>query len=155
VSKTNALLENAQPFLRDRYTSVRDELGPKLAHTRDVAVPMALDVSNRALDASHRMRSEYLPVATKRAMLAAAALRGAELERTHERHTKWRIVAAATAAGAALGAGAFMWQRKRNQDDWTEENVDESNGTGDASDTGDSVGTMSADPAAMAEAKHR
>ena len=130
MSRTNALLENAQPFLRDRYASVRDELGPRLAHTRDVAVPMALDVSNKALDASHRMRSEYLPVATKRAMLAAAALRGTELERTHERHTKWRIVAAATAAGAALlGAGAFIWQRKRNQECWTEENADEANGT--------------------------
>ncbi len=74
----------------------------------------------------------------------------------YERHTKWRHRGRGhAAAGAALGAGAYMWQRKRNQDDWTEENVDESNGTGDASDTGDSVGTMSADPAAMAEAKHR
>ena len=130
MSKTTALLENAQPFLRDRYASVRDELGPRLAHTRDVAVPMALDLSDKALDASHRMRSEYLPVATKRAMLAAAALRGAEFERAHERerHLRWRLVAAATAAGAALGVGAFMWQHKRNQDCWTEEGPDESNG---------------------------
>jgi hypothetical protein len=128
VSRPNALLENAQPFLRDRYASVRDELGPRLAHTRDVAVPMAHDVSAKALDASHRMRSEFLPEATKRAMLAAAALRGTELEHTHERHTRWRIVAAATAAGAALGAGAFLWQRKRNQDCWTEEGADEADG---------------------------
>ena len=147
MSKNNALLEHAQPFLRDRYATVRDELGPRLAHTRDVAVPMAVDVSNKAMDVSHRVRSEYLPVATKRAMLAAAALRGAELERTHQRHTKWRIVAAATAAGAALGAGALMWQRMRNQDDWTEASDDESNGTNEASDA------MSADAAAMAEAK--
>ena len=126
MSKTTALLEHAQPFLRDRYTSVRDDLGPRLAHTREVAVPMALDASNKALDVSNRVRSEYLPVATKRAMLAAAALRGAELERTHERHAKWRLMAAATAAGAALGAGAFMWQRKRSHDCWTEEGVDES-----------------------------
>ena len=129
MSKTNALMEHAQPFLRDRYASVRDELGPRLAHTREVAVPMALEASNRAMDVSHRVRSEYLPVATKRAALAAAALRGAELERAHERHTRWRIVAAATAAGAALGAGAFIWQRRRNQDCWTEESVDESAGT--------------------------
>jgi hypothetical protein len=129
VSKTNALLENAQPFLRDRYANVRDELGPRLAHTREVAVPIALEASNKAMDVSHRVRSEYLPVATKRAALAAAALRGAELERAHEHRARWRIVAAATAAGAALGAGAYMWQRKRNQDAWTEEGVDESAGT--------------------------
>jgi hypothetical protein len=126
VSKTTALMEQAQPYLRDRYESVRQELGPRLAHTRDVAVPMAVDMSNKALDASHRMRSEYLPEATKRAMLAAAALRGAELERAHQRHTKWRIIAAATAAGAAIGAGALMWQRMHNGNDmWTEERVDE------------------------------
>lgn len=130
MSKTTALMEQAQPFLRDRYESVRQELGPRIAHTRDVAVPMALDASNKALDASHRMRSEYLPEATKRAMLAAAVLRGAEMERAHERHMKWRIVAAATAAGAALGAGALMWQRKHNNDDmWTEERVDEADGS--------------------------
>jgi hypothetical protein len=127
-TKTNALLEQAQPFLRDRYANVRDELGPRLAHTRDVAVPMAIDASNKAMDVSHRVRSEYLPVATKRAALAAAALRGAELERTRERRVRWSIVAAATAAGAALGAGAFLWQRKRNQDCWTEDGVDESTG---------------------------
>ena len=129
MSKTNALLEqleHAQPFLRDRYESVRDEVGPRLAHTRDVAVPMAVGASNRAMDVSHRVRSEYLPVATKRAALAAAALRGAELERTRGRRARWRIVAAATAAGAALGAGAYLWQRKRNQDCWTEEDGDES-----------------------------
>lgn len=126
MSKTTALMEQAQPYLRDRYESVRQELGPRLAHTRDVAVPMAVDMSNKALDASHRMRSEYLPEATKRAMLAAAALRGAELERAHQRHTKWRIIAAATAAGAAIGAGALMWQRMHNGNDmWTEERVDE------------------------------
>lgn len=134
MSKTTAMMEHAQPFLRDRYASVRQELGPKIVHTRDAAVPMAIDMSNKALDVSHRVRSEYLPVATKRAMLAAAVLRGAELERAHERHAKWRIVAAATAAGAALGAGAFMWQRKRGQDMWTEENVDESNGNGRVDD---------------------
>jgi hypothetical protein len=131
VSKTAALMEQAQPFLRDRYATVRDELGPRLAHTRDVAVPVAVDMSNKALDASHRMRSEYLPEATKRAMLAAAALRGAEIERAHERHLRWRLVAAATAAGAALGAGALMWQRKHNNDMWTEERVDEANGSVD------------------------
>jgi hypothetical protein len=133
VSKTTALMEQAQPYLRDRYESVRQELGPRLAHTRDVAVPMAVDMSNKALDASHRMRSEYLPEATKRAMLAAAALRGAELERAHQRHTKWRIIAAATAAGAAIGAGALMWQRMHNGNDmWTEERVDEAGADSDS-----------------------
>jgi hypothetical protein len=130
VSKTTALMEQAQPFLRDRYENVRQELGPRIAHTRDVAVPMAVDMSNKALDVSHRMRSEYLPEASKRAMLAAAALRGAEMERAHERHLRWRLVAAATAAGAAIGAGAMMWQRMHNNHDdmWTEERVDEANG---------------------------
>jgi hypothetical protein len=130
VSKTTALMEQAQPFLRDRYASVRQELGPRIAHTRDVAVPVALDMSNRALDVSHRMRSEYLPEASKRAMLAAAVLRGAELERAHERHLRWRLVAAGAAAGAAIGAGALMWQRMHNNHDdmWTEERVDESDG---------------------------
>lgn len=134
MSKTTALMEQAQPFLRDRYADMRRELGPRLVHTREIAVPMAIDASNKAMDVSHRMRSEYLPEATKRAMLAAAVLRGAELERAHERHHMWRVVAAATAAGAALGAGAFMWQRKKGQDMWTEENVDESNGRIDATD---------------------
>ena len=129
MSKSNALLEQAQPFLRDRYASVRDELGPRLAHTREIAVPMAVEASNRALDVSHRVRSEYLPEATKRAALAAAALRGTELERTQGHHTRWRIVAAATAAGAAIGAGAYMWQRRRNQDCWTEESTDEATET--------------------------
>lgn len=127
MSKTTALKEQAQPFLRDTYATVRQELGPRIAHTRDVAVPMALDMSNKAMGASHRMRSEYLPEATKRAMLAAAVLRGAEMERAHERHMKWRLFAAATAAGAALGAGAMMWQRMHNNHDmWTEERADES-----------------------------
>ena len=121
MSKTTGLLEQAQPYLRDRYASVRDELGPRIAHTRDVAVPVAMDVSHKAVDMSNRVRSEYLPEATKRAMLAAAVLRGAELERRHERNAKWRLLAAATAAGAALGAGAYMWQRKRCDDNWYEE----------------------------------
>jgi hypothetical protein len=125
VSKTTALLDQAQPFLRDQYATVRKELGPRIAHTRDVAVPMAVDVSHRAVDASNKVRSEYLPLATKRAMLAAAALRGDELERVPERHSKWRLVVAATAAGAALGVGAYAWQRKRNHDVWYEENVEE------------------------------
>ncbi|MBR7824815.1 hypothetical protein KDK95_00735 [Actinospica sp. MGRD01-02] len=132
MSKTTALMEQAQPFLRDRYASVRQELGPRIAHTRDVAVPIALDMSNKALDVSHRMREEYLPEAGKRAMLAAAVLKGAELERVHERHLRWRLVAAATAAGAAIGAGAVMWQRmhSNNDDMWTEERVDEANANG-------------------------
>ena len=121
MSKTTGLLEQAQPYLRDRYASVRDELGPRIAHTRDVAVPVAMDVSHKAVDMSNRVRSEYLPVATKRAMLAAAVLRGAELERQHERNARWRLLIAATAAGAALGAGAYMWQRKRSNDNWYEE----------------------------------
>jgi hypothetical protein len=125
VSKTTALLDQAQPFLRDQYATVRKELGPRIAHTRDVAVPMAVDVSHRAADASNRVRSEYLPEATKRAMLAAAALRGDDLERAPERHSRWRLVAAVTAAGAALGAGAYAWQRKRNHDIWYEESVEE------------------------------
>lgn len=131
MSKTTALMEQAQPFLRDRYASVRQELGPRIAHTRDVAVPIAVDMSNKALDVSHRMREEYLPEAGKRAMLAAAVLKGAELERVHERHLRWRLVAAATAAGAAIGAGAMMWQRMHSNGDdmWTEERVDEANGS--------------------------
>jgi hypothetical protein len=86
---------------------------------------MAVDASHKAWDASNKVRSEYLPVATKRAALAAAVLRGAELERAHERHLRWKLVAAATAAGAVLGAGAFMWQRKRSNEVWYEEGVDE------------------------------
>jgi hypothetical protein len=125
VSKTTALLDQAQPFLRDQYATVRKELGPRIAHTRDVAVPMAVDVSHRAADASNRVRSEYLPEATKRAMLVAAALRGDDLEPAAERHSRWRLVAAVTAAGAALGAGAYAWQRKRNHDIWYEESVEE------------------------------
>lgn len=132
MSKTTALLDQAQPFLRDQYVTVRKELGPRIAHTRDVAVPLAVDVSHRAVDVSHRaadasnrVRSEYLPEATKRAMLAAAALRGDDLERASERHSRWRLVAAVTAAGAALGAGAYAWQRRRNHDIWYEESVEE------------------------------
>ena len=125
MSKTNALLDQAQPFLRDQYTTVRREVGPRLAHGRDIAVPMAVDASHRAWDMSnqmsHKVRSEYLPVASKRAALAAAALRGAELERTSKRHGRWKLVAMAAAAGAALGAGAFMWQRKRSHEAWYEE----------------------------------
>lgn len=128
MSKTTAVLGQAQPFLRDQYVTVRKEVGPRLAHTREVAVPMAMDMSQKAVDVSNRVRGEYLPVATKRAMLAAAALRGADLQRAHDRRQRWRLVAAATAAGAiaALGAGAFVWQRKRNNDIWYEEGVDES-----------------------------
>jgi hypothetical protein len=125
VSKTTALLDQAQPFLRDQYATVRNELGPRLAHTREVAVPMAMDASHKAWDVSNKVRSEYLPVATKRAALAAAVLRGAELERAQERHLRWKLVAAATAAGAALGVGAFMWQRKRSHEVWYEEDSDE------------------------------
>jgi hypothetical protein len=125
VSKTNALLDQAQPFLRDQYSTVRKELGPRLAHTRDVAVPMAVDMSHKAMDASNKVRSEYLPVATKRAALAAAALRGAELKPARRRRGRWGLVAAVIAAGAALGAGAYVWQRKRNHDIWFEETVEE------------------------------
>ena len=125
MSKTTALLDQAQPFIRDQYATVRKELGPRIAHTRELAVPMAMDVSHKALDASAKVRNDYLPIATKRAMLAAAALRGAELERAREHHTRWRIVAAATAAGAALGAGAYAWQRMRGNDVWYEESAEE------------------------------
>ncbi len=125
MTKTNSLLQTAQPYLRDQYVNVRDGLAPTLAHTRDVAVPIALDASHRAMDmskdVSNRMRNEILPVAGKRAMLAAAALRGAELQQQHERSSKWRLIAVAGAAGAALGAGAYVWQRKRAQECWCEE----------------------------------
>lgn len=121
MTKTTSLLQTAQPYLRDQYVTVRDGLGPKLAHTREVAVPMVVDVSQRAMDMSSKMRNDVLPEATKRAMLAAAALRGAELERQRGRSGKWRLIAAAGAAGAALGAGAFVWQRKRAQECWCEE----------------------------------
>jgi hypothetical protein len=126
VTKTTSLLQTAQPYLRDQYANVRDGLGPKLAHTREVAVPMAVDVSQRAMDMSNRMRNDILPVATKRAMLAAAALRGAEFERQRERSARWRLIAVAGAAGAALGAGAFVWQRKRAQECWCEECAEQS-----------------------------
>jgi hypothetical protein len=126
VSKTTALLDQAQPFLRDQYSTVRKELGPRIAHTRDVAVPIAMDVSHRALDASNKVRNDYLPVATKRASLAAAALRGDDLKRAHERRVRWGVVAAVTAAGAAaLGAGAYVWQRKRNADIWYEDTAED------------------------------
>ena len=126
MSKTTALLDQAQPFLRDQYATVRKELGPRLAHTRDVAVPMAVDVSHKALDASNKVRNEYLPVATKRASLAAAALRGDDLKRPHERRMRWGLVAALTAAaGAALGAAAYVWQRKRNTDIWYEDSAED------------------------------
>ena len=122
MSKTTALLDQAQPFLRDQYATVRKEMGPRLAHTRDLAVPMAMDASHRAWDVSNRVRGEYLPVAMKRTALAAAALRGVELEdRCRERRLRWKLVAAATAVGAALGAGAVLWQRRRNDDIWYEE----------------------------------
>lgn len=125
MSKTNSLLQTAQPYLRDQYTNARDGLGPVLAHTREVAVPMAVDVSHRAMDMSSKMRNEILPEATKRAALAAAALRGTELERQRERGNKWRLLAAAGAAGAAIGAGALVWQRKRAQECWCEECAEE------------------------------
>jgi len=125
VIKTTSLLQTAQPYLRDQYVNARDGLAPKLAHTREVAVPMAVDVSHRAMDASSKMRNEILPEATKRAMLAAAVLRGAEVEAQRERSNKWRLIAMAGAAGAALGAGAFMWQRKRAQECWCEECAEE------------------------------
>jgi hypothetical protein len=132
VTKTNSLLQTAQPYLRDQYSNVRDGyanvrdgLAPKLAHTRDVAMPMAMDASQRAMDMSSKMRNEFLPEATKRAALAAAILRGAELQRQRDRNAKWRVIAAASAAGAALGAGAYVWQRKRAQECWCEECVEE------------------------------
>lgn len=125
MSKTTALLDQAQPFLRDQYAAVRSQVGPRLAHTRDVAVPMAMDASHRAWDASNRMRSEYLPLATKRASLAAAALRGAELEHARERRMRWKLVAVGAAAGAVLGAGALLWQRKHGDQAWYEEPADD------------------------------
>lgn len=125
MSKTTALLDQAQPFLRDQYSTVRKELGPRIAHTRDAAVPMAVDMSHRAVEASNKVRSEYLPEATKRAALAAAALRGTELKRAHDRRLRWGLVAAVTAAGAALGTGVYVWQRKRNDDIWYEEGIEE------------------------------
>ena len=133
MSKTTAVLGQTQPFLRDQYATVRKEVGPRLAHTREVAVPMAMDMSQRAMDVSNRVRGEYLPVATKRAMLAAAALRGADLQRAHDRRQRWRLVIVATAVGAAaaLGAGAFVWQRKRDNDIWCEEGVDETKAMGE------------------------
>lgn len=131
MSKTTALLDQAQPFLRDQYSTVRKELGPRIAHTRDVAVPMAMDVSHKALGASNKVRNEILPVATKRAALAAAALRGDDLKRAHQRRMRWGLVAAATAAGAALGAGAYVWQRKRNTEIWYEESDEDTTPTTD------------------------
>lgn len=129
MTKTTSLLQTAQPYLRDQYATVRDGLAPKLVHTREVAVPMAVDASHRAMDMSstmsNKVRNDILPEATKRAILAAAVLRGAELERQRERSAKWRLIAAASAAGAALGAGAYVWQRKRAQECWCEECAEE------------------------------
>jgi hypothetical protein len=141
VSKTTAVLGQAQPFLRDQYATVRKEVGPRLAHTRDVAVPMAMDMSQKAVDVSNRVRGEYLPVATKRAMLAAAALRGDELRPARDRR-RWGLVAAATAAGVAavLGLGAYVWQRKRNEDMWSEESFEDSRAMGDRAPADDRAG---------------
>lgn len=121
MSKTTALLEQAQPM----YASMREQVSPRIARTREVAVPMAVDMSHKAWDMTNRVRGEYLPEAAKRATLAAAVLRGAEMEQARERRSKWRLLAVCTAAGAVLGAGVYLWQHGKQNDDWYEEDLSE------------------------------
>lgn len=123
-----------QPWLRDRYTTLRAEAGPRWQHTRAVVVPVLTDTS-------HRVRHELMPAAvllssriadeakhrsaplrtevSDRASATLAAARGQvtnaqieHLKRGHPHHKFW-LLSGAAAASAALGTAAMLWQRSR------------------------------------------
>ena len=129
-------LATAQPWVRDHYSALRAEAGPRLDHAKTVVVPVIADTTTR-------VREDYLPAAAhatsqfaaeaarrtapyraelaNRGMAAFAAARGevtaedlARLQR-RGRGRKLKIVGFAAVIGAAAGAGVVLWQRAQHK----------------------------------------
>jgi Family of unknown function (DUF5324) len=176
-------LATAQPWVRDHYSTLRAEAGPRLEHAKTVVVPVIADTTTR-------VREDYLPAAAQatsqfahqaarrtapyraelatRSAAAFAAARGevtaddlARLQR-RGRGRKAKIVGFAALLGAAASAGVVVWQRSHqkqwDQDDLTETALDESaaknNRTGPANDPARPAGETATESSIRSGSNH-
>ena len=138
-------LATAQPWVRDHYSTLRAEAGPRWEHAKTVVVPVVADTTAK-------VREDYLPAAAQtsshlaaeaarrtapyraelasRGLAALAAARGdvtaddvAKLQRRGKRRgRRAKIVGTAALIGAATGAGVLLWQRS-HQKSWDQEDL--------------------------------
>lgn len=175
-------LATAQPWVRDHYSVLRAEAGPRLEHAKTVVVPVIADTTAR-------VREDYLPAAAQatsqlaaqaarrtapyraelasRGAAALAAARGevtavdvARLQR-RGRGRKLRILGFAALVGAATSAGVVLWQRSQqkqwDQDELTETALDDAaarNRTGLANDPAGPAGDSDAGSALRGSSNH-
>jgi hypothetical protein len=167
TSTASSRLGAMQPWIRERYATLRDGAAPRLSQTRAVVVPAVVD-------ASHRVREELLPAAAEMssrigtkamtksapvraeaknratAMLAAArgqayAEKMAAKAQSHSGHKKLWFMLCATVTGAAAGVALVLWQRSRSQD-WVEDDAVHSTLEGDHESMSDSAPMNTDDP---------
>lgn len=170
-------LNSLQPWLRDHYTALRAEAGPRWEHTRAAVVPVLADTS-------HRVRHDLVPAAGKfssrmagearqrsaplraevsdRAAATVAAARGGVTAQQIEhlqhrqgvhRHRKLWFIGGAAAVGAALGTAAVLWQRSRYQD-WVEDDAVHSVLSDEDAKSGHPAQEPPADSAPLHSAEH-
>jgi hypothetical protein len=140
-----ATVSAAEPWLRDRYTVLRIEAGPRWEQTKAVVVPAvgdavtklrtevapgAAQTVNRLTNEAARRSGPLRAEAASRGAATLAAVRGrisaAEIEQLHHnergsrRRRYWFFGAAATGAVAAVGL--VLWERLRAQA-WVEDDA--------------------------------
>ena len=130
-----APLATAQPWVRDHYTMLRTEAGPRWEHAKTVVVPVLTSTTAKiredylpaAAQASSRLAAEatrrsapYRAEIASRGVTTMAAVRGQvtadDVAALH--HGKGRtvkVIGAAAIVGAATSAGVLLWQRTHNK----------------------------------------
>ena len=137
ADQTAAQLSAAQPWLREHYASLHDNVAPRWESTREAVAPTVAA-------ANQRLRNDVMPAAARmsgrladeaaqrtaplreeiahRAVATLAAARGIDpsaAERGRARRWKLWLIGGGAMAGAAGAVGLTVWQRKRNRQ-WAE-----------------------------------
>lgn len=168
-------LATAQPWVRDHYSALLAEAGPRLDHAKTIVVPVIADTTTR-------VREDYLPAAAhatsqlaaqaarrtapyraelaSRGMAAFAAARGevtaedvARIQRRGRRR-RMKIVGFAAAIGAAAGTGVVLWQRSQHKR-WDQDELNDVRPEDRAAEAPRSLADDPADPDGGADAKSR
>jgi hypothetical protein len=164
AGRAAAGLSAAQPWLREHYATLHDNVSPRWESTRDAVAP-AVEAANQ------RLRNDVIPAAARmsgqladeamhrtaplrgeiahRAIATVAAARGIDLaaqaaaERRRARRWKLWLIGGGAMVGAAGAAGLAMWQRNRHRQ-WAEAEAGE--GEGDNEQNEEEAGTRLFEP---------
>lgn len=130
-----APLVAAQPWVRDHYTTLRTEAGPRWEHAKTVVVPVfnstttkiredylpaAAEASSRLANEATRRSAPYRAEIASRGMTTMAAVRGQVTAEDvaalhHGKGRTVKVISAAAIVGAATSAGVLLWQRTHNK----------------------------------------